>query len=168
VEEITVSQDDTIDVIEARGGLDMSNVDALNGALKTALSDDTTSCVLDLSELDFVDSSVIHTIVRWSKDVQLSQHEALAILVGRETPAAQLVNLAGLNDHRPIFSSRDGAKTALLEGQRARDKRRLEWLTDAELRTARTDAQTASDAAGHRLEDITAEEERRRDQPPSP
>jgi anti-anti-sigma factor len=168
VEEITVSQDGTIDVIEARGELDMSNVDALNGALRAALSDHTTSCVLDLSGLGFVDSSVIHTIVRWSKDVQLSQCEALAILVGQDTPAAQLVDLAGLNGHLPIFCSRDGAKTALLEGQRARDKRRLEWLTDAELRTARTDAHTASDAAGHRLEDITAEEERRSDQPPRP
>ncbi len=165
MEEITVFQDGTIDVIEARGELDMSNVEALNGVLTAALSDDTTSCVLDLSGLEFADSSVIHTLVRWSNDVQLSQREALAISVGRETPAARLVDLVGLNGRLPIFYSRDGAKAALLEGQRARDKRRLEWLTDAELHAAREDAQATSDAAEHRLEDITSEEERRGEEP---
>jgi hypothetical protein len=59
--------------------------------------------------------------------------------------------------------SRDGAKSALLEGQRARDKRTLEWLTDADLHTARLAAQAAADSAELRLEDITAEEQRRGD-----
>lgn len=168
VETITVSLDGMIDVIEARGELDVSNVESLNGALKAALSDGTTSCLLDLSSLEFLDSTVIHSIVRWSNDVQLSQREALAICVGRETAAARLVDLVGLKGRLPIFSSRDSAKAALLEGQRARDERRLEWLTDVELRTAHEDAQAASDAAAHRLDDVPAEEKRRSDQPPNP
>jgi anti-anti-sigma factor len=161
VEEISVPQDGTIDVVEALGELDMSNVAALNKALTAAFSDDTTSCLLDVSRLEFLDSTVINTLVRWSHDVQLSEREALAIFVGQDTPAARLVDLVGLNGRLPIFASREGAKTALLEGQRERDKRSLEWLTDAELQTARNEAQAASDAAKRHLEDITAEEERR-------
>jgi hypothetical protein len=46
---------------------------------------------------------------------------------------------------------------------RSTGRRRLEWLTDAELHTARTDAQAASDVAERRLDDITAEEQRRDD-----
>lgn len=166
VEELNVSQDGAIDVVEALGELDMSNVAALNKALKAAFSDETTSCLLDLSGLDFLDSTVINTLVRWSHDVQLSEREALAIFVGQGTPAARLVDLVGLNGRLPIFASRDGARTALLEGQRTRNKRSLEWLTDAELQTARDEAQAASDAAERRLDDITAEEGRRHDGPP--
>ena len=165
VEEINVSQDGTIDVVEVLGELDMSNVAALNQALKAAFSDETTSCLLDVSGLDFLDSTVINTLVRWSNDVQLSQREALAIFIGQGTPAARLVDLVGLNGRLPIFVSRDGAKTALREGQQARDKRSLEWLTDAELQTARDDAQAASDVAERRLDDISAEEERRGERP---
>ena len=163
--EVKVSQQDSIDVLEARGEFDLSNVDVLNKSIKAALSDDTTSCLLDLSGLTFLDSTVIHSLVRWSQDVQLSQREALAISVGEGTPAARLVALVGLNGRLPIFASRDAAKTALLEGQRTRDQRSLEWLTDAELHAARTDAQATSDDAERRLEDITAEEHRRSDQP---
>jgi len=160
--EVKVSQQESIDVLEALGEFDMSNVDLLNAAIKAALSDDTTSCLLDLSGLTFLDSTVIHSLVRWSQDVQLSQREALAISVGEGTPAARLVALVGLNGRLPIFASREGARTALLEGQRTRGKRSLEWLPDAELHSARTDAQATSDAAERRLEDITAEERRRR------
>lgn len=161
MEEVTVTRVGTIDLVEALGELDMSNVDVLNDALKAALSDDTTSCLLDISGIEFLDSTVINALVRWSNDAQLSDHEALAIVVAHDTPAARLLDLVGLRDKLPVFTSRDAATTALLEGQRARDKRRLEWLTDAELHHARTDAQAASDAAGRRLDDITAEEQRR-------
>lgn len=165
MEEIRVFQDDSIDVVEALGELDMSNVAALNKALRAAFSDDTTSCLLDLSGLDFLDSTVIAALVRWSSDVQLSEREALAIFVGQDTPASRLVELVGLNGRLPIFTSRDGARTALREGQRARDKRSLEWLSDVQLRTARDDAQAAADTAQRRLADITAEEERRGEEP---
>lgn len=161
MEEIRVSRDGSLDVLEAFGEFDMSNVDVLNEALRAALSDGTTSCVLDVSGVEFLDSTVIHALVRWSNDVQLSEREALAFVVADGSHAARVFDLVGLTGRLPIFASRDTAAMALLEGQRARDQRRLEWLTDAELGSARTDAEAAVDAAGDRLEDIAAEERRR-------
>jgi anti-anti-sigma factor len=157
VQEIKTRRDGTIEVVEALGELDLSNVEALDAAMKTALSDERSSCLLDLSGLDFLDSTVIKAVLRWSTDVQLSDREALAIVVGKETPAARLVDLLGLPGRLPIFTTHDAARTALLEGQRARAQRSLEWLTDAELTTARSDAQAESDTAGRRLDDITRE-----------
>jgi anti-anti-sigma factor len=165
VEEIKTRREGAIEVVEALGEVDMSNVEMLNGALKIALSDETTSCLLDLSGLDFLDSTVIKALVRWSNDAQLSDREALAIVVGEETPAARLVALLGLTGRLPLFRTRDAARTALLEGQRARAQRNLEWLTDAELSEARSDAEAASGAAIRRLDDITQEEDRRPDGP---
>jgi anti-anti-sigma factor len=163
VEEIKTRREGTIEVVEALGELDMSNVDLLNGALKVALSDETASCLLDLAGLDFLDSTVIKALVRWSNDAQLSDREALAIVVGEDTPAARLVDLLGLTGRLPIFKTGAASRTALLEGQRARAQRSLEWLSDAELNIARSDAQSDSETVGQRLDDIEQEERRRGD-----
>jgi hypothetical protein len=60
-----------------------------------------------------------------------------------------------------VFTTLENAMTALAEGQRSRRERSLEWLTDAELQSAREHAQRASDQADRRLEDIDREEQRR-------
>jgi anti-anti-sigma factor len=162
--EILVTRAGTVDVIRPTGEYDLSNVDELNDALRSSLSDETSSCLLDLSDVEFMDSSVIHALVRWSNDVQLSEREALAIVSGDDnTVASRLLDAVGIRSRLPVFTVTENAMTALLEGQRAREERSLEWLTDAELQSAREQAQRASDAAGRRLEDISREEQRRSD-----
>ncbi len=162
--EILVTRAGTVDVIRPTGEYDLSNVDELNDALRSSLSDETSSCLLDLSEVEFMDSSVIHALVRWSNDVQLSEREALAIVSGDDnTVASRLLDAVGIRSRLPVFTLRDSAMAALLEGQRAREERSLEWLTDTELQSARDQAQRDSDAADRRLEDISREEQRRSD-----
>lgn len=70
MEEIETRREGTIAVVEVPGELDMSNVEVLNGALKIVLSDETTSCLVDLSGLDFLDSTAINALVRWSNDAR--------------------------------------------------------------------------------------------------
>lgn len=162
--EILVTRAGTVDVIRPTGEYDLSNVDELNDALRSSLSDETSSCLLDLSEVEFMDSSVIHALVRWSNDVQLSEREALAIVSGDDnTVASRLLDAVGIRSRLPVFTLSDSAMAALLEGQRAREERSLEWLTDTELQSARDQAQRDSDAADRRLEDISREEQRRSD-----
>ena len=109
-----------------------------------------------------MDSSVIHTLVRWCNDVQLSEREALAIVSGDDdTVASRLLDAVGIRSRLPVFSTSHNAMMALVEGQRSRGQRSLEWLTDAELQSAREQAQRASDEAGRRLQDIDREEKRR-------
>lgn len=162
--EILVTRAGTVNVIHPTGEYDLSNVDELNDALRSSLSDGTSSCLLDLSDIEFMDSSVIHALVRWSSDVQLSEREALAIVSGDDnTVASRLLDAVGIRSRLPVFTVTENAMTALLEGQRAREERSLEWLTDAELQSARDQAQRVSDAADRRLEDISREEQRRSD-----
>jgi anti-anti-sigma factor len=160
--EIHVMRDGSVDVIQPTGEYDLSNVDDLNEALRASLSDETSSCLLDLTGVDFMDSSVIHALVRWCNDVQLSEREALAIVSGSDaTAASRLLEAVGIRSRLPVFSTTENAMTALVEGQRSRPARNLEWLTDAELQSAREQAQRASDEAGQRLDDIHREEQRR-------
>ena len=160
--EIRTLRDGSVDLIFPTGEYDLSNVDELNEALRASLSDDTSSCLLDLTDVTFMDSSVIHTLVRWCNDVQLSEREALAIVSGDDsTVASRLLDAVGIRSRLPVFTTSENAMTALLEGQRSRGERSLEWLTDAELQDARAQAQRASDEAGRRLQDIDREEQRR-------
>jgi hypothetical protein len=109
-----------------------------------------------------MDSSVVHTLVRWSKEAQVSEREALAIMVGgADTPAARLLGLVDLLKRLPVFATRAAAKAALDLGRRPRLLRPLTWLTDLELATERDDAQTGADAANQRLDDAMAEQESR-------
>jgi anti-anti-sigma factor len=162
VDDISVTREGAIDIVAVAGEYDMSNVDALNDAQQRVLSDETTSCLLDLSEMTFMDSSVVHTVVRWSKEAQVSEREALAIVVGgADTPAARLLGLVGLLKRLPVFATRGAAKAALDQGRRPRPERALTWLTDLELATERDDAQIGADAAEQRLDDAVAEQESR-------
>ena len=165
---IRVTRTGTIDVLQVFGEADLSNVAELDDALREALSDETTSCLLDLSGLSFLDSSVVQCLLRWQAEAQLSAREALAVTAGEGTPALRLLTLTGVGTALPLFATQDAARTALLEGQRARSQRRLRWLTDAELASERSGAQAASDAATRRLGDISAEEERRESGPDEP
>jgi anti-anti-sigma factor len=160
--EIRVRRDGSVDVIQPTGEYDLSNVDELNKALRASLSDETSSCLLDLTGVEFMDSSVIHTLVRWCNDVQLSEREALAIVSGDDaTAASRLLDAVGIRSRLPVFTTPQNAMTALVEGQRSRRERSLEWLTDAELHSAQEQAQRAWDEAGRRLEDLDREAQRR-------
>jgi anti-anti-sigma factor len=163
VDEIQITRHGTVDAVKVIGEFDLSNVDGLDDALQKVLSDDTRSCLLDLSEVTFIDSTVVHSLVRWSKEAQVSEHEALAIVVGgRDTPAARVLTLVGLITRLPVFETVDAATLALQTGQRPRSQRPLRWLTDLELAAEREQAQASSDAATRRLEDAIAEQDARR------
>lgn len=121
VDDVSITRDGFIDIVVLAGEHDMSNVDALNDALQTVLSDETTSGLLDLSAVTLMDSTVIDALVRWSKEAQVSECEALAIVVGgTDTPAARALGLVGLLKRLPTFATRDAAKAVLDQGRRPR------------------------------------------------
>jgi len=84
------------------------------------VSDDTSSCLLDLSGAIFLDSTVVRAVVRWSSDDQLSERAALAVVLADGSSGRRVFELAGLSDRLPVVASRESARTALLEGQRGR------------------------------------------------
>ena len=169
VDEIGVTRQGNIVTVAPRGEFDLSNVDELDATLKDVLQSETTSCLLDLSGVTFLDSSVIHTLLRWSKEAQVSDREALAIMVGgQDTPAARTLGVVGLLTRLPLFATIETATLALQTGQKPRAERPLQWLTDIELAAERAAAQTGSNAATQRLDDAIAEQQHRREPPQPP
>ena len=163
MEGIRISREDGIKSITVGGEIDLSNVAALDDALRSVLSGDTTSCLLDLSGVTFMDSSVVHSLVRWSKETQVSAREGLAIVVGGEdAEATRVLSLLGLMKQLPVFASHELALRALELGRKPRAERPLRWLTDPELAAEREAAQSHSDRATRRLDEAIAEQDTRR------
>jgi anti-anti-sigma regulatory factor len=101
-------------------------LNGLNAALSDALSDETRSCILDLSAVEFIVSSMVHALIRWSKEAQLSEREAFAIrIAGPEILVARTLAVSGVLKRLPLFESLDAAKTARLEGRKPRPQRKL-------------------------------------------
>ena len=164
--EITTTSERNLCLVKVVGEVDLSNSDQLSKAIADALGGDRqSSCLLDLSETTFIDSTVLRVLIKWSTDVQLSEREALAIVVPDGKGAVyRLFELVGMTSVLHLFPSVAIATAALREGQRARGERHLGWLTDAELVSERDDAEAASNAADQRLTDIQ-DEQKRRDEP---
>lgn len=163
--EFTTTSENNLSLVRVVGEVDLSNSDQLSQAIADVLGGDgQSSCLLDLSETTFIDSTVLRVLIKWSTDVQLSEREALAIVVPDGNSAVyRLFELVGVTSVLHLFPSVATATAALREGQRARGERHLGWLTDAELVAERDDAEAASDAADQRLTEID-DEQRRRDE----
>jgi len=61
---VTVTTDGDRAVVSLRGELDMSGVDRARTAIEQAESGSATLLVLDLSELDFIDSTGLEVVLR--------------------------------------------------------------------------------------------------------
>ena len=167
--------DTTVAVVELLGEHDLASVGEFEAAMREAMESVSSSCMVDLSRVEFCDSSIVHVLINWSKEAQVSEGEALAIVVGGETSAiSRILAAVGLLDRLPVFATPQAARLALLDGRRPRHERPLGWLTDRELREARETAMRAAseqgdqdrqDAAVHRLSDIVREQQHRRGDP---
>jgi hypothetical protein len=107
----------------------------------------------------------VHSLVRWSKETQVSAREGLAIVSGGEdSEATRVLTMIGLMKQLPVFESHDPAVRALEMGRRPRAERPLRWLTDLELAAEREAAQSHSERATRRLDEaIAAQDTRRRE-----
>jgi anti-anti-sigma factor len=170
--DVLVHHDDPVAVVELVGEHDIASVERFDAAMREAMGSVSSSCMVDLSRLEFCDSSIVHALVNWSKEAQVSEREALAIVVGGETtPVSRILATVGLLTRLPVFATSQAARLALLDGRRPRHDRPLGWLSDRELTEARETAlrdvrepgtADAQDAAIHRLSDIVREQQYRR------
>jgi anti-anti-sigma factor len=87
-------------VIEPHGELDLATADQLHAAVEAALEGSTGTIVLDLSRLDFIDSSGIHLIVRAIASAAKHRREFVLRRGSRQIQAT--LDLAGLTGRLPF------------------------------------------------------------------
>jgi anti-anti-sigma factor len=96
-------------VLELHGELDLAGAPALGEQIRRAEAQDDRAVVLDLEDLQFLDSAGLRVILAAHERAQEEQRE-LAITPG--TPQVQrLLSVAGVSDYLRTVSSPDGALT---------------------------------------------------------
>jgi anti-sigma B factor antagonist len=94
------------------GELDIAEVPRLEHALDGAIADSVGAFVVDLSELEFLDSSGIRLLLR--ARALLGRDDRSLVLVCPHGPVRKAIELTGVSDLFAIYAMRDDAAAALV------------------------------------------------------
>jgi anti-sigma B factor antagonist len=98
--------------VAVRGEVDVSAVPALTTALDAAIRESEGAFVIDLCDVEFLDSSGLSVLLR--ARALLGREERPLAVVCPSGPVRRLFELAGIEDLLVLFASRDDAAAALV------------------------------------------------------
>ena len=107
-------REDTVVIIVA-GQLDLSVVQELDAALADGAVDGARGVIVDMTELEFMDSSGLRALLL-SADRFGTAGLPWAVALGKHSPVRRLLALSGVEDRLPLFTSRDEAVGSLSSG----------------------------------------------------
>jgi anti-sigma B factor antagonist len=93
-------------VIAPRGEIDLATVGVLDAAVARAIASEAGDLWIDLSDVEFIDSSGLTAIVRAHKG--LDDGRRLAVICPHG-PARRAFEISGLHDHVALFADRAAA-----------------------------------------------------------
>ena len=121
-EEEAVSATQSFEVVEAelngapgvaiRGDIDLDAVPSLESALDTAIRSTAGAFVLDLCDLDFLDSSGLRVMLR--ARARLAREDRELAIVCPPGPVRRLFEVVGIADLLFFYASREDAAAALV------------------------------------------------------
>ena len=94
--------------IAPEGELDAARVGEFRSALSAAAAKPGHRVVVDLSQLEFIDSSGLGALVETHNRLR-RENRHLAVIAPRGTAAAVLLNLSGLHTRLLTYENRDAA-----------------------------------------------------------
>jgi anti-sigma B factor antagonist len=93
------------------GELDLATVPKLREEFEAVFSDgDAEVIVVDLTKLDFIDSTGIHALLEMNA---VCEHTERLRIVNGSPPVVRLIDIAGVRDHLPIITSADDPRAPL-------------------------------------------------------
>jgi anti-sigma B factor antagonist len=94
---------------------DISVAEALEEALEAAIRESVGAFIIDLSDLDFIETTGLHVLLR-ARGLLGREDRALAV-VCPHGPVRRVFELAGLSELFAIYPSREEAAAALVPAQ---------------------------------------------------
>jgi anti-sigma B factor antagonist len=91
-----------------RGELDMSNAAAVGAAVIDQMAVETTGVVLDLSEVEYLDSAGIYTLFGMRENLRARGH-TLVLVVPDGSPVSEALRLAGIKRHTEVVLTLEDA-----------------------------------------------------------
>jgi anti-anti-sigma factor len=98
--------------LAVKGEVDIADKEALEDALRKAIIESAGAFVIDLSELEFIDSSGLHVLHR-ARDLLGREDRQLAV-VCPYGPVRRVFELSGLSELFALFTTREEAAAALV------------------------------------------------------
>ena len=109
---VEVALHDGVQVARVEGEVDASNVDHIHDRLRTLVTNQSESMVVDLSSTDYLDSAGINMLFRFGDEMR-SHQLRLALVVVDGAPIARMLALTGLDRSVETFPGIDAALDAL-------------------------------------------------------
>jgi anti-sigma B factor antagonist len=98
-------------IIEPPAELDVATVPEFRSALGEAVRDAGAGLVIDLSHVEFIDSTGLGAVLE-ARERARTERLRFAVVAPRGTAAAVLLTLSGLRSRLPVFESRGAAVRA--------------------------------------------------------
>ncbi len=110
--ELVVERAGEVWVLTLRGEQDLQTAEALNAELE-AVFQQGTKVVVDLSQATFIDSTTLSRLVRGRQLATSSWRHGFVVCAPAGRVARRVIRLVSLEDHIPVFETRDAALESL-------------------------------------------------------
>lgn len=91
-------------VVRMTGEIDLSNAAGIEQAIVVATPNHAELVLLDLSEVEYMDSAGIHLVYRLREKLH-GRGQGLRLVMGDDSPASDALRLAGVTEHLEIRTS---------------------------------------------------------------
>ena len=98
--------------VALRGEVDLSVAQTFEATVEDAIRESVGAFVVDLSDLDFIDSSGLHVLMR--ARALLGREDRSLAVVCPHGPVRRVFELAGCSDQFVLYGSREEAAAALV------------------------------------------------------
>jgi len=115
--EVEVVARDGVPVVRISGEIDLSNADAVLRSIEAAIDDQAPGLVVDLRELEFLDSAGVRLLFEAARLVTVVDGRFVA-LVGPGSPALRVLELAEATSLFPLETTEADAVSAASAGRR--------------------------------------------------
>lgn len=102
-------------VVVVHGEVDIRTAAQLTAALEAAIRDSVGAFVVDLCDVEFLDSSGVNVLVRGR--ARLGREERELVVVCPPGPARRIFEMAGISDLLTLFDTREEAAASLQPAQ---------------------------------------------------
>ena len=102
---VAIDRVDGATVVRLAGELDLYNADAVRNALERALADQPSRLVVDLSRVEFIDSTALGVLI----EARSKLGKAGLALAAPQRETRRALEVSGLNRHLPVHDSVDDA-----------------------------------------------------------
>ena len=109
-----IHQVDSLLIARLTGEVDLSNARAIEEAILVATPNQATTVVLDLGQLEYLDSAGIQLVYRLAEQLHV-RGQGLRLVVPDQSAAAGALTLAGVRSHLDTFPTLDEAGAAAQE-----------------------------------------------------